>query len=244
MAKTNMLMREKKRLKIAKKYAKRRAELKELIRDPKTGQEGARSRASGSCRSSRAMQALPGSAIAARSPAARAACTANSAWRAPSCARRPIAARFQACRRRVGEARTMSMTDPIADLLTRIRNAQSAGKPTVGMGASKLKVAILKVLKDEGYIADFGVDSSRRQEHPVHRTQVSRRPSGHRSHRTHQPSGPAHLSRQGRAAQGAGRLGRRRGFHSPGHHVRQASARGRHRRRSAVRRSIGFIGLR
>jgi small subunit ribosomal protein S14 len=40
MAKTNMLMREKKRLKVAKKYAKRRAELKELIRDPKTGQEG------------------------------------------------------------------------------------------------------------------------------------------------------------------------------------------------------------
>ena len=54
----------------------------------------------------------------------------------------------------------MSMTDPIADLLTRIRNAQSAGKPTVGMGASKLKVAILKVLKDEGYIGGFGVDSS------------------------------------------------------------------------------------
>jgi small subunit ribosomal protein S8 len=54
----------------------------------------------------------------------------------------------------------MSMTDPIADLLTRIRNAQSAGKPSVGMGASKLKVAILKVLKAEGYIADFGVDSS------------------------------------------------------------------------------------
>ena len=54
----------------------------------------------------------------------------------------------------------MSMTDPIADLLTRIRNAQSAGKPTVGMGTSKLKVAILKVLKAEGYIADFGVESS------------------------------------------------------------------------------------
>ena len=54
----------------------------------------------------------------------------------------------------------MSMTDPIADLLTRIRNAQSAGKPTVGMGASKLKVAILKVLKAEGYIANFAVDST------------------------------------------------------------------------------------
>ena len=52
----------------------------------------------------------------------------------------------------------MSMTDPIADLLTRIRNAQSAGKPTVGGGASKLKLAILKVLKDEGYIGDFNVD--------------------------------------------------------------------------------------
>ena len=51
----------------------------------------------------------------------------------------------------------MSMTDPIADLLTRIRNAQAAGKPTVGVGASKLKLAILKVLKDEGYIEDFAL---------------------------------------------------------------------------------------
>ena len=55
----------------------------------------------------------------------------------------------------------MSMTDPIADLLTRIRNAQSAGKPTVGVGASKLKLAILKVLKDEGYIGDYGVETER-----------------------------------------------------------------------------------
>jgi small subunit ribosomal protein S8 len=54
----------------------------------------------------------------------------------------------------------MSMTDPIADLLTRIRNAQSAGKATVGVGTSKLKLAILKVLKDEGYIGDYGVDTA------------------------------------------------------------------------------------
>jgi small subunit ribosomal protein S8 len=54
----------------------------------------------------------------------------------------------------------MSMTDPIADLLTRIRNAQSAGKATVGVGTSKLKLAILKVLKDEGYIGDFRADPS------------------------------------------------------------------------------------
>ena len=49
----------------------------------------------------------------------------------------------------------MSMTDPVADLLTRIRNGQSARKSSVTVGASKLKRAILKVLKDEGYIADF-----------------------------------------------------------------------------------------
>ena len=54
----------------------------------------------------------------------------------------------------------MSMTDPIADLLTRIRNAQAAGKPTVGVGASKLKLAILKVLKDEGYIEGFKVSDA------------------------------------------------------------------------------------
>jgi small subunit ribosomal protein S8 len=51
------------------------------------------------------------------------------------------------------------MTDPIADLLTRIRNAQAAGKPTVAVGASKLKTAILKVLKDEGYIGSFSADT-------------------------------------------------------------------------------------
>lgn len=51
----------------------------------------------------------------------------------------------------------MSMTDPIADLLTRIRNGQRAGKPQVSMAASRGKVAVVKVLKDEGYIADFAV---------------------------------------------------------------------------------------
>ena len=49
----------------------------------------------------------------------------------------------------------MSMTDPIADLLTRIRNGQSARKTSVTVASSKLKTAILKVLKDEGYIADY-----------------------------------------------------------------------------------------
>jgi len=51
----------------------------------------------------------------------------------------------------------MSMTDPIADLLTRIRNGQSARKSSVSLASSKLKQAIVKVLKDEGYIADFSI---------------------------------------------------------------------------------------
>jgi small subunit ribosomal protein S8 len=49
------------------------------------------------------------------------------------------------------------MSDPIADMLTRIRNAQMVEKATVAMPSSKLKVAIAQVLKDEGYIDDFRI---------------------------------------------------------------------------------------
>ena len=51
----------------------------------------------------------------------------------------------------------MSMSDPIADLLTRIRNAQMVAKPTVSIPSSKVKAAIAQVLKDEGYIDGFEV---------------------------------------------------------------------------------------
>ena len=51
----------------------------------------------------------------------------------------------------------MSMHDPIADMLTRIRNAQLVGHSEVTMPASQLKSAIAKVLKDEGYIEDFAI---------------------------------------------------------------------------------------
>jgi len=51
----------------------------------------------------------------------------------------------------------MSMTDPIADMLVRIRNAQMVGHVEVSMPASKLKASIAKVLKDEGYIEDFAI---------------------------------------------------------------------------------------
>lgn len=49
----------------------------------------------------------------------------------------------------------MSMQDPLSDMLTRIRNAQMAGKTRVEMPGSKLKVAVVQVLKDEGYVDNF-----------------------------------------------------------------------------------------
>ncbi len=54
----------------------------------------------------------------------------------------------------------MSMSDPISDMLTRIRNAQLAEKTTVTMPSSKLKVAIAELLKDEGYVDGFNVVKS------------------------------------------------------------------------------------
>jgi len=51
----------------------------------------------------------------------------------------------------------MSMTDPIADMLVRIKNAAAVGKPTVSMPASRMKQALAVVLKSEGYIADSRV---------------------------------------------------------------------------------------
>lgn len=53
----------------------------------------------------------------------------------------------------------MSMSDPIADMLTRIRNGQSAGKKSIKQPSSKLKLSIAKVLKDEGYIVDFSAET-------------------------------------------------------------------------------------
>ena len=51
----------------------------------------------------------------------------------------------------------MTMTDPIADMLTRIRNANTAGHDTVDIPASKMKKSIVEILKDEGYIKDYEI---------------------------------------------------------------------------------------
>ena len=52
----------------------------------------------------------------------------------------------------------MTMSDPIADMLTRIRNGQKARKVSVSMPASKAKEAVARVLRDEGYVADYAID--------------------------------------------------------------------------------------
>lgn len=51
----------------------------------------------------------------------------------------------------------MTLTDPIADFLTRIRNAQQAGHESLKVTSSKEKVAIVKILKDEGYVSDYSI---------------------------------------------------------------------------------------
>jgi len=56
------------------------------------------------------------------------------------------------------------MTDPIADMFTRIRNGQSAAKTAVTMPSSKVKVAIANLLKEEGYIAEYSVSGEKKPE--------------------------------------------------------------------------------
>ena len=66
--------------------------------------------------------------------------------------------KFLALQKQAGKGeKNMSMHDPIADMLTRIRNGQMRNKVTVSMPASKIKKSIASVLKDEGYIEDFGI---------------------------------------------------------------------------------------
>jgi small subunit ribosomal protein S8 len=64
------------------------------------------------------------------------------------------------------------MTDPIADMLTRIRNAMEVGHPTVAMPSSKLKAEIARILKEEGYIAGYEVVDGENPGHKILRLQL------------------------------------------------------------------------
>ncbi len=81
----------------------------------------------------------------------------------------------------------MSMSDPIADMLTRIRNAQSVAKPVVAMPASKVKVAIAQVLKDEGYIDGFVVKGDAKRELEISLKYYAGRPVIERIERVSRP---------------------------------------------------------
>jgi small subunit ribosomal protein S8 len=81
----------------------------------------------------------------------------------------------------------MSMSDPIADMLTRIRNAQSVEKTAVSMPSSKLKVAIAQVLKDEGYIDGFAVKGESKAELEIALKYYAGRPVIERIERVSRP---------------------------------------------------------
>src|SRR6516225_9019878 len=67
----------------------------------------------------------------------------------------PAKGSFRASKRQVGKGNATMMTDPISDMLTRLRNANRIERPAVDMPATKLKQNIAQVLKDEGFIVDY-----------------------------------------------------------------------------------------
>jgi small subunit ribosomal protein S8 len=81
----------------------------------------------------------------------------------------------------------MTMQDPIADMLTRIRNAQQANHPSVSMPSSKLKVAVCDVLKREGYIDDYAVSGDAKPELSVALRYFNGRPVIEALHRVSRP---------------------------------------------------------
>ncbi|MDR3426706.1 MULTISPECIES: 30S ribosomal protein S8 [Silvimonas] len=81
----------------------------------------------------------------------------------------------------------MAMHDPIADMLTRIRNAQRAAKVSVTMPSSKLKAAIAQVLKDEGYVESFAVAGDIKRELTIELKYYAGRPVIERIERVSKP---------------------------------------------------------
>ncbi|MGW8144223.1 MAG: 30S ribosomal protein S8 [Anaerolineales bacterium] len=90
----------------------------------------------------------------------------------------------------------MSMTDPIADMLTRIRNAVAVGHPTVAMPSSKLKAEIARILKEEGFISGYEVVDGDSPGHKVLRLQL--RYVGERRYRRPVITGLERISKPGR----------------------------------------------
>lgn len=90
----------------------------------------------------------------------------------------------------------MTVTDPIADMLTRMRNAIAVGHSTVEMPSSKMKVAIARILKEEGYIEDYRVVES--PEQPRYRLVIHLKYVGERRKRRSVIHGLQRVSKPGR----------------------------------------------
>jgi len=90
----------------------------------------------------------------------------------------------------------MSVSDPIADMLTRIRNSVMVGNNVTGMPSSKMKVAIAKILKEEGYISNYEVVKGAHPEHKILRIRLKY--VGERRHRQAVLSGIERISKPGR----------------------------------------------
>ena len=150
MAKTCMTEREIKRRATVKKFAAKRAALSAIINDHSVSVEEQRE-------ARLKLQALPRNSSPVR---LRNRCALTGRPRG-------VFSKFGIGRSKLRDLmmsgkrnRSMSMSDPIADMLTRIRNAQSVNKVSVTMPASKVKGAIANVLKDEGYIENFSVNAN------------------------------------------------------------------------------------
>ena len=112
----------------------------------------------------------------------------------------------------------MTMSDPIADMLTRIRNANTAKHDTVDVPASKMKIAIANILLDEGYIKKYDLveDGAFKTIHID--AEIRRRQERKNHHRTEEnlQTGSACVCKQREPAEGSGRTGYRYPFHQPG----------------------------
>ncbi len=87
----------------------------------------------------------------------------------------------------------MAMTDPLGDMLTRIRNGQRARKDSVLTPASKLRARVLDVLQREGYIRGYCEEAARRPSRHPHRAEIFRGPAGDPARRPRVEAGPPRL---------------------------------------------------
>ena len=134
----------------------------------------------------------------------------------------------------------MTMTDPIADMLTRIRNANTAGHPTVEIPASKMKKSIAGILKEEGYIEDFEVIDDNKQ--GMIKVTMKYGPDKERvisGIRKISKPGLKSYAKANEIPKSSGWTGNRSYLHFQGSYQRQGSQKAGHRRRSNLLCMVG-----